>query len=59
MPEIVILDNLKRLILIKTGIKIISPSDCKFISISIQKELHKSISETTIKRLFGFAEIKN
>lgn len=59
MPETIILDNLKRLILIKTGIKIISPSDCKFISISIQKELHKSISETTIKRLFGFAEIKN
>lgn len=59
MSETIILDNLKRLILIKTGIKIISPSDCKFISISIQKELHKSISETTIKRLFGFAEIKN
>lgn len=59
MSETIILDNLKRLILIKTGIKIISPSDCKFISIAIQKELHKSISETTIKRLFGFAEIKN
>ncbi|RYF98545.1 MAG: NACHT domain-containing protein, partial [Chitinophagaceae bacterium] len=49
------LDTLKQLILIKTGLNIISPSDCKAISLSIQKELNKNISETTIKRLFGFA----
>lgn len=59
MPQAIILNDLRRLILEKIGVKIISPSDCKFISISIQKELHKTISETTIKRLFGFAEIKN
>ncbi|SFH48077.1 NACHT domain-containing protein [Pedobacter insulae] len=50
------LDSLRKLILIKTGLKLISPSDCKSISLSIQKELNKNISETTIKRLFGFAK---
>jgi len=59
MPQTIILDKIRRLILLKTGIKSISPSDCRFISISIQKEISKNISETTIKRLFGFAEVKN
>ncbi|SOD12162.1 hypothetical protein [Pedobacter xixiisoli] len=59
MPQTIILDKIRRLILLKTGIKSISPSDCRFISISIQKEITKNISETTIKRLFGFAEVKN
>ncbi|MNK00640.1 hypothetical protein D3C87_184290 [compost metagenome] len=59
MPQTIILDKIRRLILLKTGIKSISPSDCRFISISIQKEIAKNISETTIKRLFGFAEVKN
>ena len=59
MPYTLILQDLKRLILAKAGIKIISPSDCRVISISIQQELRKNISETTIKRLFGFAEIKH
>jgi len=59
MPENIILNELRRLILLKVGIKIVSPSDCKSISIEIQKELNKAISETTIKRLFGFAEIKS
>lgn len=53
------LPELKRLILVKSGIRVISPSDCKAISISIQKELKKNISETTLKRLFGFAESKH
>lgn len=59
MPENIILNELRRLILLKVGINIINPSDCKAISIQIQKELNKTISETTIKRIFGFAEIKN
>jgi len=59
MPENIILNELRRLILLKVAIKIVSPSDCKSISIQIQKELNKAISETTIKRLFGFAEIKS
>lgn len=59
MPENIVLDELRRLILLKVGIHIINPSDCKAISIQIQRELNKTISETTIKRIFGFAEIKN
>jgi len=59
MPQTIILDKIRRLILLKTGIKTISPSDCRSISLSIQKETQKNISETTLKRLFGFAEVKN
>jgi len=59
MPQTIILDKIRRLILLKTGIKTISPSDCRSISSSIQKETQKNISETTLKRLFGFAEVKN
>ncbi len=59
MPQTIILDKIRRLLLLKTGIKTISPSDCRFISLSIQKEIQKNISETTLKRLFGFAEVKN
>jgi hypothetical protein len=59
MSNTLILQELKRLILVKMGIRVISPSDCRVISIAIQKQLKKNISETTIKRLFGFAEIKH
>ncbi len=59
MPNTLILQELKRLILIKSGIRVISPSDCLIISLSINKELKKNISETTVKRLFGFALIKH
>ena len=50
-----ILNELRHLILQKLGIHIISPSDCSFIALEINKLLHKNISVTTIKRLFGFA----
>lgn len=59
MPNNLFLQELKRLILLKNKIRAVSPSDCRIISLSIQKELKKNISETTIKRLFGFAEIKH
>lgn len=59
MPNTLILQELKRLILLKNGLKTPSPSDCKLISINIQKELKKNVSETTLKRLFGFATIKH
>lgn len=59
MPQTIVLDKIKRLILLKTGIKTISPSDCRLIGLSIQKEISKNVSETTLKRLFGFAEVKN
>ncbi|RZJ83727.1 MAG: NACHT domain-containing protein [Chryseobacterium sp.] len=55
MDEIGVLDKLKNLILLKTGIRTITPADCKIISIEISKKLNKRVSETTIKRLFGFA----
>jgi hypothetical protein len=53
------LNELKSLILIKCGIKFITPADCKRISIEISKHLNKNVSETTIKRLFGFAVVKH
>lgn len=55
MSNTLILHELKRLILAKADIRVISPSDCGIISLAVQKELKKNISETTIKRLFGFA----
>ncbi|WP_370576728.1 hypothetical protein [Pedobacter sp. N36a] len=50
---------MKSLILLKTGIRTITPADCKRISIEISKTLNKNVSETTIKRLFGFAVVKH
>jgi hypothetical protein len=59
MDETFILNELKSLILTKTGIRTITPADCKRISIEISKTLNKNVSETTIKRLFGFAMVKH
>lgn len=53
------LNELKDLILSKCGIRFITPADCKRISIEISKHLNKNVSETTIKRLFGFAVVKH
>jgi hypothetical protein len=53
------LNELKSLILSKCGIKFMTPADCKRISIEISKQLNKNVSETTIKRLFGFAVVKH
>lgn len=53
------LNELKTLILSKCGIRFITPADCKRISIEISKHLNKNVSETTIKRLFGFAVVKH
>lgn len=59
MDEKLILTELKSLIVSKAGIRTITPSDCKRISIEISKTLNKNVSETTIKRLFGFAVVKH
>ncbi|MEJ2883360.1 hypothetical protein [Pedobacter sp. GR22-6] len=59
MDEAFILNELRSLILSKTGIRTITPADCKRISIEISKTLNKNVSETTIKRLFGFAKVKH
>lgn len=53
------LNELKRLILLKSSIRFITPADCKRISIEISKRLNKNVSETTVKRLFGFAAVKH
>lgn len=53
------LNELKSLILLKLGIRFITPADCKRISIEISKHLNKNVSETTIKRLYGFAVVKH
>lgn len=53
------LQELKSLILSKLGIRFITPADCKRISIEISKHLNKNVSETTIKRLYGFAVVKH
>ncbi len=55
MEDIFNLNELKNQLLIRTGIRTATPSDCKRISIEIRKCLNKTVSETTIKRLFGFA----
>lgn len=52
------LTELRNLILSKFDISHISPSDCQHIAITISKKLNKTISTTTIKRIFGFAAVK-
>ncbi|KQC00756.1 hypothetical protein [Pedobacter sp. Hv1] len=59
MLDLHALNELRNLILQKAGIKFISPSDCQHIALSISKKVNKTISKTTIKRLFGFAVVKH
>jgi hypothetical protein len=59
MNEPDVLKELKSLILLKAGIRSMTPADCKTISIEISKTLNKNVSETTIKRLFGFAMVRH
>lgn len=49
---------LREHVLVKSGIKVISPGDCKEIAGRIEKLSGKVISETTLKRFFGFASQK-
>jgi hypothetical protein len=59
MSQTLSLDKIRKLILLRNSIKHITPSDCRLISLAIQKKTQKNISETTLKRLFGFAQVKN
>lgn len=59
MDEPDVLKELRSLILLKAGIRSMTPADCKTISIEISKTLNKNVSETTIKRLFGFAMVRH
>lgn len=47
---------LKKQILKKSSIIIPTPADCKKIALLISRAVNRNISETTIKRLFGFAK---
>ncbi|ADY54222.1 hypothetical protein Pedsa_3693 [Pseudopedobacter saltans DSM 12145] len=47
---------LKKQILEKSSITVPTPADCKRIAYLISQAVNKNISETTIKRLFGFAK---
>lgn len=59
MPYQIRQDELKHLILLKNNIKNLSPSDCRLIAYDIQHSLKKNISETTLKRFFGFANVQH
>jgi len=48
-------ERLKGKILDTAGLSQIIPSDCKRLSADIFKKTHKQLSETTLKRVFGFA----
>ncbi|QJD96985.1 hypothetical protein HH214_14460 [Mucilaginibacter robiniae] len=47
-------EELKQQVLNQAGIKAITPGDCKFLSVHISDRTHKQISDTTLKRIYGF-----
>ncbi|GAB3936543.1 hypothetical protein [Mucilaginibacter myungsuensis] len=49
------LEKLKAELLNHCGIREIMPSDCKRLSADIYAKTHLQVSETTIKRVYGFA----
>lgn len=51
-------DSLKSRVLAVGGYKSISPSDCKVLSLLIYKKTNHQLSETTLKRVYGFAYSK-
>ncbi|MGK6350932.1 hypothetical protein [Parapedobacter sp. DT-150] len=48
-------DKLKLHVLSKAQLSKISPADCYRLALEIKDKTNKSVSETTIKRVFGFA----
>jgi hypothetical protein len=48
-------DLLKRKLLAAAGFKSISPADCRTISMLVTNKTKHCISETTLKRIYGFA----
>lgn len=51
-------DGLKQLVLTTGGYKSLSPSDCKALSLLIYRNTNHQLSETTLKRVYGFAYSK-
>lgn len=52
-------EELKNKVKSRAGIDYTAPSDCKKIADDIFESTHKKVSETTIKRFFGFASNKH
>jgi hypothetical protein len=50
-----VFEQLKQEVLEKAGLTIITPSDCQSLSYQISKQTKKQISDTTLKRIYGFA----
>src|ERR1700761_1596931 len=50
-----VFEQLKQEVLDKAGLTIITPSDCQSLALNISKQTKKQISDTTIKRIYGFA----
>ncbi|OKS86595.1 NACHT domain-containing protein [Mucilaginibacter polytrichastri] len=50
-----VLEQMKQEVLEKAGLAVITPSDCQSLSQKISKQTKKQISDTTIKRIYGFA----
>src|SRR5690606_2695326 len=48
-------DELKSRVLAKSGIEHIVPADCYRLALDIKAITHRSVSQTTLKRVFGFA----
>jgi len=49
------IELLKNEVLLVSGFKTITPADCKIISINISSKTKQTVSETTLKRVYGFA----
>lgn len=52
-------DILKDNVLDVAGLKYISAADCKALSILCFKKTNRYLSETTLKRIYGFAQTKS
>ncbi|RNL56671.1 hypothetical protein [Pedobacter jejuensis] len=52
-----LISQLRKFVLIKSGLRNIDPAHCKTISEYIFKETKNYVSETTVKRFFGFAQV--
>src|SRR5687768_12514947 len=47
--------TLQKEVLRRFGVEVMLPGDCKHLSLSILEATTKLVSETTLKRVFGFA----
>jgi hypothetical protein len=51
-----LLSQLRKFVLMKSGLRTMDPAHCKTISEYVFKETKNYVSETTVKRFFGFAQ---